>query len=71
MIECIKCESPQFLQITESRTVVSEDGREIRECEETYECTVCGSVGWIDYDGQTKTLEGRIRDNEKAPANRT
>ncbi|WP_265111925.1 hypothetical protein [Halosolutus halophilus] len=49
MITCTNCETPQFLQITQSR-VYFEDGEMINEISETYECTLCEGTGQYVYD---------------------
>ncbi|MCU4924375.1 hypothetical protein OB905_00040 [Halobacteria archaeon AArc-dxtr1] len=51
MITCTNCETPQFLQITQSR-VYFEDGEMINEISEHYECTLCGGTGQYDYDDE-------------------
>lgn len=49
MITCANCDTPQFLQITQSR-VYFEDGEMINEISESYECTLCGATGRYVYD---------------------
>ena len=66
MIECANCETGQFLQITQSR-VYFEDGEEVSETSEEYECTLCGATGGYEKDegeepsvtGDMQVIEGR------------
>jgi hypothetical protein len=49
MITCANCDTPQFLQIVQSR-VYFEDGEMINEISESYECTLCRGTGQYVYD---------------------
>lgn len=69
MIECAVCDSPQFLQITQSR--IKYDESEVSEVDEQYECVACGATGrhvTRSY-GKSKTL-GDVRDTDEQPTNR-
>ncbi|WP_207587692.1 hypothetical protein [Halomontanus rarus] len=68
MIECTKCETPQFLQITQSR-VYFEDGEMINEISETYECTLCGGTGMYTYteDEDGTAVSGDVQLTKERP----
>ena len=68
MIECTNCETPQFLQITQSR-VYFEDGELINEITETYECTLCGGTGTYTYreDDEEVNVTGDVEVTRERP----
>ena len=68
MITCANCDTPQFLQITQSR-VYFEDGEMINEISETYECTLCGSSGQYAYDDDRdeETVTGDVTLTKERP----
>ncbi|PCR91063.1 hypothetical protein [Natrinema ejinorense] len=68
MITCTNCETPQFLQITQSR-VYFEDGEMINEISETYECTLCGATGQYVYDDDSdeETVTGDVERTTERP----
>ncbi|OIB59245.1 hypothetical protein [Natrialba sp. SSL1] len=68
MITCTNCETPQFLQITQSR-VYFEDGEVINELSESYECTLCGSTGQYVYDEDRdeETVSGDVELTTERP----
>ncbi len=65
MIECVNCETGQFLQITQSR-VYFPDG-DIEEITEDMECTVCGARGGVVIRPDEAEVYGDLRDNGDKP----
>lgn len=66
MIVCDNCETSQFLQIVSSRAYY-EDGEEIEEITEEYECTLCKGTGkyeWTEEDGPEVSGDVRLEDNQ-------
>ncbi|THE63679.1 hypothetical protein D8Y22_17865 [Salinadaptatus halalkaliphilus] len=68
MITCTNCETPQFLQITQSR-IYFEDGEMINEITESYECTLCGATGQYSYDDDhdEETVSGGVSLTKERP----
>ncbi|MDG5761184.1 hypothetical protein QA600_17785 [Natronococcus sp. A-GB1] len=68
MISCANCETPQFLQIVQSR-VYFEDGEMINEISENYECTLCGGSGQYVYDEDRdeETVSGEVKLTTERP----
>lgn len=68
MISCSNCGTPQFLQITRSR-VYFEDGEEMNEITERYQCTLCKGVGQFTYDEDEdrSTVTGDVELTTEAP----
>jgi len=66
MIECANCESPQWVQIVESKIRLNHDGT-IDRFKERYECTLCGSTGHTVQTQEKSIINGDMRDNGEKP----
>jgi non-ribosomal peptide synthetase component E (peptide arylation enzyme) len=55
MLTCEHCESPQFLQITSSKTQTLDE--DVLEIKETIECTFCELEGTAEYDLRANTVD--------------
>jgi hypothetical protein len=64
VISCANCESPQFLQIVQSRIYYEDmsDADSIEEIEEKYVCTLCGSEGSYEYSDGEESISGDVED---------
>ena len=63
MIECKNCESPHYLQITQSRLRFEDEASPPTEVYEAYECTICGATGEFEghADADDPEITGDIR----------